>query len=127
MTTDNSRFLREASARRTAAATARVTAVLDELERTGAACSYLGVASAAHVSRNWLYTTPALRARVDDLRGRPAPPGRDPSAASDGSKEALLRLAREEVRRLTAENQQLRKQIAALLGEVRRHAEAERT
>ena len=71
--------LRQAAARKSAAATARADQGLHELIRTGQPITFRGLAQTAGVSLDFLYRTPQIRQRVDHLRAQqrttpPAPP-----------------------------------------------------
>jgi hypothetical protein len=82
------------------------------------------VAREAGVSRSWLYAQPDLRAEIQRLGGHhqgssasPAIPAR--KRASDASLRRRLEAATSKLRRLCQENQQLREQLALVLGERR--------
>ena len=102
--------LQKAAASRTATATARVEAALDRMLRTGQPVTFRGVAAAAPASLDFLYRNPALRRRIEQLRGqqaRPAPhqhsaPGEPSSviAALTGQLTQLRRRHREQVAEL---------------------------
>jgi hypothetical protein len=66
--------LQRAAAGRTAAATARVEAALDRMLRAGQPVTFRGVAAAAPASLDFLYRTPAIRQRIEQLRSQQAPP-----------------------------------------------------
>ena len=68
--------LQKAAAGRTAAATARVESALDHMLRTGQPVTFRGVAAAAPASLDFLYRTPAIRQRIEQLRGQQARPAR---------------------------------------------------
>jgi Family of unknown function (DUF6262) len=74
---------------------------LRDLDAEGAQVSFQAVARRAGVSRQWLYTQPALRAEIERLRDRPSPIA-DGVPARQRATEASLRQRREMVR---AENQ----------------------
>jgi hypothetical protein len=59
---DNTIHLHLAAADKREAATRRTVAVIEELDRTGAAVTVAGVATTAEVSRSWLYEQPDLLA-----------------------------------------------------------------
>ncbi len=63
--------LQKAAAARTAATTARAEAALDHLLRAGQPVTFRGLAAAAPVSLDFLYRNPAIRQRVEQLRGQP--------------------------------------------------------
>ena len=71
--------LRRAAARKSAAATTRAEQGLHELIRTGQPITFRGLAQTARVSLDFLYRTPQIRERVEQLRSQqrtapPAPP-----------------------------------------------------
>jgi Family of unknown function (DUF6262) len=113
----------DAAARRHEDAHARAIAALAALGADGSAISFQAVARRAGVSRQWLYTQPELRARIEQLRARrPAAPA---AAVPDAqrAREQSLRQRNETLladnRRLRAENQALREELAILYGRQR--------
>jgi hypothetical protein len=80
-----------------------------------------GVASAAGVSRSWLYEQPDLLAATLQLRDRTPSSTQLPAAqrASDESLRQRLDAARAEIDHLRSENGVLRDRIARALGERR--------
>ena len=106
--------LTQAAAARRARTLARAEQALGELEAEGAAVSFQAVAHRAGVSRQWLYTQPRLRARIEQLRDR-APATALGVPAGQRASEASLRQRLESTR---AENQRLGKQNAALKAEL---------
>lgn len=106
--------LTQAAAARRARTLARAEQALGELEAEGAAMSFQAVAHRAGVSRQWLYTQPRLRARIEQLRDR-APATALGVPAGQRASEASLRQRLESTR---AENQWLRKENAALKAEL---------
>jgi hypothetical protein len=124
MRADNSRHLIAAAQRRAAATRKRAIAALRRMDKAGTPATLDAVAKEARVSRSWLYNQPDLRAEVERLRARrnPAPTGRlvpDRQRASDASLLRRLESAAERIKRLEAENQQLREALALALGEHR--------
>jgi hypothetical protein len=77
--------LQKAAAARTAAATARAEAALDRMLRAGQPVTFRGLAAAAAVSLDFLYRSPAIRPRVEQLRTRQArtAPDRSPGTRPD--------------------------------------------
>jgi hypothetical protein len=76
----------------------------------------------ADVSRQWLYTQPALRAEIERLRDRaPAQNNGLPARqrASDASLRQRLETLRAENRRLREENAHLKTELAILHGQLR--------
>ena len=62
--------LQKAASARTAATTARTEAALDHMLRTGQPITFRGLATAAPVSLDFLYRTPAIRQRIEQLRAQ---------------------------------------------------------
>jgi hypothetical protein len=117
---NNAGHLLRAAADRRDAATHRTVAVITEFDRTGAAVTVAGVASAAGVSRSWLYEQPDLLQAVARLRDRTgAAPIPQAQRSSDESLRRRLDAARIEIDRLQTENAALRDQVARALGEQR--------
>ncbi|WP_280366995.1 DUF6262 family protein [Nocardia wallacei] len=131
MRADNSRHIVAAAKHRRELTRAKAIQALKTLDNNGATITFESVASAANVSRSWLYAQPDIRAEIERLRvvhrGVPsrALPARQ--RTSDASLRQQLDLALKRIQHLTAENQTLRKQLAHTLGELRAHARPERT
>ena len=120
---DNTRYLAAASRARHDAARSRAEAAIEDLDRSQQAVSILTVASAAKVSRAWLYRQDDLRAAVM-IRASTPPSTRtvsskQPRGASVASLRERLDLSRAEITRLRSENDGLREELARLLGEQR--------
>lgn len=62
--------LQKAATARTAAAITRAEAALDRMLRTGQPITFRGLAAAAPVSLDFLYRTPAIRQRIEQLRAQ---------------------------------------------------------
>lgn len=114
--------LAAAAARRHQDAHERANQGLAALDADGLAISFQAVARRAGVSRQWLYTQPELRARIEQLRDR------QPSAAAtvpdeQRARERSLRQRNETLladnRRLRTENQTLHDELAVLYGQLR--------
>jgi hypothetical protein len=118
---DNTLHLRRAAADRRDAATRRTIAAIDEFDRVGASVTIAGVASAAAVSRSWLYDQPELLAAALRLRERIPSATRVPAKqrATDESLRQRLDAARADIERLRTENAALHDQLARTLGEQR--------
>jgi len=103
----------------------KATRALDELVRDHKQVTFDTVARAAAVSRARLYADPDLRARIGQLRATSpsAPAGRPVTAvrASDARLLRRLELAQRSQRRLRADNDRLRRDLAAALGLLRQH------
>src|SRR6266567_1474677 len=105
MRADNSRHVIAAAQRRAEQTRQRAVAALRRMDAAGQRISFDSVSREAGVSRSWLYAQD-LRAEIERLRARhpatapaPVPP---------------------RIRRLEADNQQLRDALARALGERRR-------
>jgi hypothetical protein len=92
----------------------RAERALRELDREGAAISFQSIAQRGGISRQWLYTQPALRAEIERLRER-QPTRSDGVPARQRASEASLR---QRVETLRAENQRLREENADLKTEL---------
>jgi hypothetical protein len=100
----------------------RARSALGELDARGEPISFQTVARRAGVSRQWLYTQPALRAEIEQLRDRtPATADRIPARqrATDASLRQRIDDLRAENRRLREENQSLRAELALIYGQQR--------
>jgi len=120
--TDRVQRLREAAQSRHDATMRRAQDALRRLASRGEAVSYRRLAELAGVSRSWLYSQPELRQQIDQLRDRPADRRKRIPAAEQATTESLrqqLHAYRDELRRLRAENQALREQLARHLGTAR--------
>jgi hypothetical protein len=115
--------LNEAAAARRQRTVQRAERALRELDAEGAAAvSFQAVALRTGVSRQWLYTQPALRAEIEQLRDR-ARARTDGVPARQRATEASLRqrlgTLRAENRRLREENASLRTELAIAYGQRR--------
>lgn len=123
MRPDNTAPIIAAARRRHEQTRAKAARALRELDRAGAPVTFDSVASAAGVSRSWLYTQPDLRAEVERLRGAtrraPSPPVPARQRASEATLLARLEAALGRNRKLAEDNQRLRRQLAHALGEQR--------
>lgn len=122
--------LREAAQVRHDDTMRRARSTLHALARRGEPITVRGVASAAGVSRSWLYRQPKLLAEIDRLRHHRSTAGRSVPASQRASIESLrqqLHAYREEIARLRAENQALNEQLARHLGAARAAAVATRS
>jgi hypothetical protein len=116
--------LSEAAAGRHRRAVERAERAVRELDAEGAAVTFQSVARRAGVSRQWLYTQPALRAQIERLRDRPTPvadgvPARQ--RATEASLRQRLETLRAENQRLREDNARLKTELALAYGR-RRHA-----
>ena len=123
MRADNTRHIVAAAQHRHEYTRAKAVQALRALEAAGTPVTFDAIASAAGVSRSWLYTQPDLRAGIERLRaasqrasGTPLPIRQ---RASDASLLRRLEAANERSRQLAEENRRLRDQLARALGEQR--------
>jgi negative regulator of sigma E activity len=123
MPADPSALLAAAAARRHELTRAKAIQTLRELDRAGAPVTFAAVATAAGISRSWLYTQPDIRDQIQRLRGAR---GRDRASAipvgqraTEPSLRARLAAALQRNQQLTEENARLRRQLARALGDQR--------
>jgi Family of unknown function (DUF6262) len=116
--------LAEAAARRHELTRAKAIQALRELDRSGQPVTFASVASAAGISRSWLYTQPDIRDQITQMRGTRSrgTPGTVPASqrASDNSLRARLASALQRNQALASENARLRRQLAHAVGDQRR-------
>jgi Family of unknown function (DUF6262) len=115
--------LAAAAARRHELTRSRAIQALRELDRAGAPVTFTSVATAAKISRSWLYTQPDIRDQIQHQRDTTT---RTPAAAiparqraTDASLRSRLTTVLERNRVLTEENARLRRQLARALGDQR--------
>jgi hypothetical protein len=122
--------LTQAAAARHQRTIERTERALRELDREGAAISFQTVARRAGVSRQWLYTQPALRAEIERLRDRgPARPDGVPTRqrATEASLRQRIETVRAENQRLREENANLKTELAIAYGRQRSPAAGDST
>jgi hypothetical protein len=121
VTPERAIVLREAAAARSTGAAERARGALVELERGGEMITFAVVAARARVSRQFLYSHPALRANIERLRGHQRAPARLPMGerAGDESIRVRLRTALDENKRLREEIAAQRDELALAHGRVR--------
>jgi hypothetical protein len=119
---ETKRHLAATAAKRTIDAEQRVRKALRELDREGAAISFVSVSQRARASRAFLYAHKQLRGEIDALRvAQSDTPVRLPvrQRASDASIRARLRAALEDNQRQRLEIAALREELAIAHGRVR--------
>jgi hypothetical protein len=120
---DNLAPLAAAAARRHELTRSRAIQALRELDRAGAPVTFASIATAAGISRSWLYTQPDIRNQIQHLRATTAstPATAIPARqrATDASLRSRLTTALERNRTLAEENARLRRQLARALGDQR--------
>jgi hypothetical protein len=123
MRADNTRHLVAAAQHRHEYTRAKAVQALREAEKSGTPVTFDAVATAAGVSRSWLYTQPDLRAEIERLRAAsqraPGTPLPIRQRASDASLLRRLEAANQRNRQLAEENRQLRERLASAFGELR--------
>jgi Family of unknown function (DUF6262) len=88
----------------------------------GDAITVASLAKNAEISRSWIYTQPELRDRIEQLNQAAAPRPPRSAAASRASVDSLkrrLELAHQRIGQLRDENQQLRREVEQLHGQLR--------
>jgi hypothetical protein len=115
--------LTQAAAARHRRAVERAERALRDLDAEGAQISFQSVARRAGVSRQWLYTQPALRSEIERLRDQPRGvtdgiPARQ--RATEASLRQRLETLRAENQRLRQENADLKTELAIGYGQQRR-------
>lgn len=117
--------LAAAAGRRRAATRQRAAAALQRMATAGTAVTFEAVAAEANVSRAWLYNEPDIRDEIVRLRSTnrrlsPGQPMPERERASDASLAVRLQTALARNQRLAAEVTQLREQLAAAHGQLRK-------
>lgn len=115
--------LADAATRRHELTRSKAIQALRDLDRAGVPVTFAAIASAAGISRSWLYAQPGIRDQIQRLRGA-APHASGPAIpagqrTSEASLRARLNAALERNRALTDENARLRRQLARALGDHR--------
>jgi Family of unknown function (DUF6262) len=115
--------LAAAAARRHELTRAKAIQALRELDRSGQPVTFASVATAAGISRSWLYTQADIRDQIRQLRVTRSrdTAGAVPASqrATDSSLRARLTAALTRNQALADENAQLRRQLARALGDQR--------
>lgn len=117
--------LAAAAGRRRAATRQRAAAALQRMATAGTPVTFEAVAAEANVSRAWLYNEPDIRDEIVRLRSTnrrlsPGQPMPERERASDASLAVRLQTALTRNQRLAAEVTQLREQLAAAHGQLRK-------
>lgn len=123
MPEDNSRFIIHAAKERHRQSVERVLDVLRRFDRDGTPVTFVAVATAASVSRPWLYREPTLRAEIQRCRDAAQTPSTPlvPVAqrASAESQRRKIEALNQELRSFRDDNHRLRVQLERALGEQR--------
>jgi len=99
---------------------AKVDRGIKQLIREKQPITFNAVAAASGVSKAWLYKEPEVKARIQQLRQQTAGARgvhrvQEPSSAS---KDAVIRTLKERIKKLEAENSELRKQNEVVYGQL---------
>ncbi len=128
MRADNSIHLATAARQRHEHTRAKAIAAMHELDRAGSVLTFESVARHAGVSRSWIYTQTDIKDEIRRLRDlnrrQPSTPIPSSQRASDDSLRQRLEIANHRNRELADENQQLRRQLAHALGQLRNNRAA---
>jgi negative regulator of sigma E activity len=120
---DTAAPLVQAAARRHELTRAKAVQALREFDRAGTPVTFAAVASAAGISRSWLYAQPDIRDQIRRLRvprnGTPAGAVPAGQRATEASLRARLTAALQRNQALADENARLRRQLAHALGAAR--------
>ncbi|WP_063129862.1 DUF6262 family protein [Nocardia fusca] len=117
---DNTRFLLEATHRRSADARQRAEAAITTAARGVGRVTVAGIAKTAGVSRSWIYTKADLVDAISALQRRNPPAGRPtPSSATIESLQTRLTAANERNKQLRTQVAQLTAQLETAYGELR--------
>jgi len=119
---DNFHHLQRAALARHHTAVDRARQAIEDLDHAGTPVTFTAVASAAGVSRSWLYTQADLRDAITRLRDTTAPIRPTIPAAQRATTDSLrarLDAARNEIRHLRTENANMHAQLARTLGDRR--------
>jgi hypothetical protein len=112
-----------AAARRHELTRSRAIQALRDLDRSGQPVTFTAVATAAGISRSWLYTQPDITSQIRRLRdgSRSSPGSAIPTSqrATSESLRARLTTALQRNQQLADENATLRRQLARALGDQR--------
>ena len=115
--------LAQAAARRHELTRSKAIQALRELDRSGHPVTFASVATAAGISRSWLYTQPDIASQIRRLRARTSRTATTAIPAAQRSGEASLRarlsVALQRNQALANENARLRRQLARALGDQR--------
>lgn len=114
----NTSGLKEHAQQKRAQAFERTEQAIKNLLRENRSINFENVAETAGVSRAWLYKQPAIKERIEQLRGQQAEKKTLPPTqrASDASKTAMVQTLRQQIKNLQAENSGLRQQIEFAYG-----------
>jgi hypothetical protein len=110
--------LRRAAAAKSAAAQARAESGLDQMLRRGDPITFRGLAQTAGVSIDFLYRTPEIRSRVEQLRASQRATPANPAPAPDPDQPSSV------IRTLTAQLAELKRRHRDEISTLRQALEA---
>ena len=122
MSVEQAELLRANARRRSEQTLQRAQDALDAAVARADPITVADLARASGVSRSWIYTKPELRERIEQLRATAPSRSAGPSDASRASLESLKRrldLAHQRITQLRDENQQLKRSVESLHGQLR--------
>ena len=118
--TRNVEGLRTTAQKRADATRSRVEETLQLLLREQRPINFKSVAETAQVSTAWLYQHDDIKQRIAHLRGQQSPKPKTwispQTRASDTSKDHVIRTLTERLKRVEAENEELRKALKVAWG-----------
>ena len=94
----------------------RINEMLDELSNNSHPITFSNIAKLGGVSKAWLYRHPEIRQRIDELRT--IKDNGSPYQALPVSTNTMVSSLRAKIKKLEAENSQLRKQLEIVYGEL---------
>lgn len=114
----NTQGIKAAAERKRQEAFAKAEEAIKTLVRDKKPINFESVAETAGVTRAWLYKQPDLRNRIEHLRSQRSAAKSIPrnQQASDSSKDAIIKTLRLRIKKLEAENQELRRQVEVAYG-----------
>ena len=119
----NTEGLAKAAKERRQATIKRVNSALDRLLKDNKKINFNTVAKAANVGKPWLYKEKVIRDRIETLREQTRMNAQTEKSnqshkASDQSKDHLIAMLKERVRKVEAENKELKQKIEVLYGQL---------
>jgi hypothetical protein len=114
--------LKENAALRAAQTRTKAEEAIAALAATEGTINFKSVAEAAGISTAWLYAHPDIKERIAHLRGqqmlhvKPRPSVSVAERRSDASKDAIITHLKDRLKRVEAENKELRMQLEVAYG-----------
>lgn len=128
MNSPQAKALRQSAQAKRKEAFEKVDAGIKKLLKEGKPINFSQVVAASGVSRAWLYKEPEVKARIDQLRAQSTQGKKLPRkiSATEASTKALNATLKARVKRVEAENRELRRQNETVYGQLLRLRELER-